>query len=375
MKFRVERDVLTNAVTWVARTLPARPPVPVLAGLRIEADESGKVVFSSFDYSTSAQCEIAAEVEIPGLILVSGRLLSDICRALPPKPVDLEVEGSKVTIRCGSACFNILTMPIDDYPQLPKIPNLIGYIDAQTLAVAASQAIMSASQQDTIPLLNSVRLEIENSQITFLSTDRYRLTIRDIDWEPNDKNISVDALINAHDLSDIAKNLTNVGKIGLHIDLEGSNLVGFSADGRQTTVTLIDGQYPAVRSLFPTEINTYVVISREELLKATGRVSLVGDKNSSLLLSFTDGEVRLEAGQIDDSQASEVIPATLVGEDIVAAFKAEYLLSGLNALKTKYARLSFTHQRKPAVLSGQEEINQEVDETFKYLLMPVHHGV
>ena len=37
MKFRVEREVLAEAVTWVARGLPARPPVPVLAGILIEA--------------------------------------------------------------------------------------------------------------------------------------------------------------------------------------------------------------------------------------------------------------------------------------------------------------------------------------------------
>jgi len=50
MRFRVDRDVLAEAVTWTARSLPTRPPVPVLAGVRIEADETGVVQLSSFDY-------------------------------------------------------------------------------------------------------------------------------------------------------------------------------------------------------------------------------------------------------------------------------------------------------------------------------------
>ena len=83
MKFRVERDVLAEAVTWTARSLPTRPPVPVLAGVRIEADAAGTLHLSSFDYEVSARSEIAAEVSEPGTVLVSGRLLAEISRALP----------------------------------------------------------------------------------------------------------------------------------------------------------------------------------------------------------------------------------------------------------------------------------------------------
>ena len=102
MKLRVDRDVLAEAVTWTARSVPARPPVPVLAGVRLEASNAS-LVLASFDYEVSAHCEIPAEVEEEGVVLVSGRLLADIAKALPSKPVDLEVEGTKVTVSCGSS--------------------------------------------------------------------------------------------------------------------------------------------------------------------------------------------------------------------------------------------------------------------------------
>ena len=61
MKFRVERDALADAVTWAARALPSRPPVPVLAGLLLEADPTGVLRLSSFDYEVSARVEIPAD--------------------------------------------------------------------------------------------------------------------------------------------------------------------------------------------------------------------------------------------------------------------------------------------------------------------------
>ena len=110
MKLRVDRDILAEAVTWTARSVPARPPVPVLAGVRLEAKGSS-LVLASFDYEVSAHCEVAADVEEDGVVLVSGRLLADIAKALPNKPVDLEVEGNKVAVSCGSARFSLATWP------------------------------------------------------------------------------------------------------------------------------------------------------------------------------------------------------------------------------------------------------------------------
>ncbi|MGH3588902.1 MAG: DNA polymerase III subunit beta, partial [Pseudonocardia sp.] len=88
MKFRVERDVLADAVAWAARSLPVRPSVPVLAGLLIETTEDG-LVLSTFDYETSARATIPADVSAEGRALVSGRLLADISRSLPAKPVEM----------------------------------------------------------------------------------------------------------------------------------------------------------------------------------------------------------------------------------------------------------------------------------------------
>ena len=103
MKFRVERDVLADAVAWAARALPVRPSTPVLAGLLIEAGQLGAeggegLQLSTFDYETSARATLNADVSSEGKALVSGRLLSDICHSLPSKAVDMSLEGPKLEL-------------------------------------------------------------------------------------------------------------------------------------------------------------------------------------------------------------------------------------------------------------------------------------
>ena len=200
MKFRVERDVLADAVTWTARTLPTRPPAPVLAGVRIEADAVGTIGLSSFDYEVSARSEIPAEVVEPGTVLVSGRLLAEISRALPAKPVDFAVEGNKVIVTCGASRFTLLTMPVEDYPALPAMPELSGTVSGDELTHAVAQVTVAASRDDTLPLLTGVRMEIDGDKVTLLATDRYRLAMRELTWSPAATDASHVALIPARQL-------------------------------------------------------------------------------------------------------------------------------------------------------------------------------
>src|SRR5690606_2582538 len=213
VKLRVERDVLAEAVAWTARSLPVRPPVPVLAGVRLEASSEGSLTLSTFAYDVSARSTVPAAVEEAGVVLVSGRLLADIAKALPAKPVDLTLDGTKVVLRCGASRFTLLTMPVEDYPALPEMPDLSGTIDADVLTEAVAQVSIAASRDETLPLLTGVRVEIDGEKLTLMATDRYRLALRELSWHPSDPSFSTVALVRARTLSDVAKSLTSAGSV------------------------------------------------------------------------------------------------------------------------------------------------------------------
>ena len=374
MKIRLERDVLAEAVAWAARGLPARPPVPVLAGLLLDAGENS-LVLSSFDYETSARVEVSADVGEPGVVLVSGRLLSDISRSLPHAPVDISTDGAKVILTCGSSRFTLLTLPVDDYPALPDMPSAAGSLDGNAFAAAVAQVSVAAGRDDTLPVLTGVRMEIEGGQITMAATDRYRLAVRELAWSPDQQVVSANVLVPARTLADTAKSLAGADKVTLALSTGGTGagdgLVGFEGSGRRTTSRLLDGEFPKYRSLLPDESQSLATLETGALMESVKRVALVAERNTPIRLAFSQGTVTLEAGTGDEAQASEALPAELEGDDIAIAFNPTYLLDGLGALDTSHVQLAFTVSTRPAVISGKPSAGEPARSEYRYLLMPV----
>jgi DNA polymerase III subunit beta len=375
VRFRVERDVLAEAVAWAARSLPARPPVPVLAGLMLAADTdpAGRLVLSSFDYEVSARVEIAADVSEPGVALVSGRLLADISRSLPGRPVEVSTDGAKVVVTCGASRFTLLTLPVEDYPTLPEMPGASGSLRGDLFAAAVGQVSIAAGRDDTLPVLTGVRLEIEAEKITMAATDRYRLAVRDLAWTPEQAGLSAIALVPARTLADTAKSLASADKVTVALAAGGTGegLVGFEGSGRRTTSRLLDGEFPKYKSLLPAESASVATVETAALVESVRRVALVAERNTPIRLSFAGGEVTLEAGSGDEAQASESLDAGLTGDDISIAFNPAYLLDGLGVLDAAYAELRFTASTRPAVIAAKDSADATAGDDYRYLLMPV----
>jgi DNA polymerase-3 subunit beta len=380
VKFRVDRDVLADAVAWAARSLPVRPSAPVLAGLLIDASDDG-LVLSTFDYETSARATLTAEVSDEGRALVSGRLLADICRSLPGKPVDMALDGARVTLTCGSARFTLQTMPVEDYPTIPQMPEATGTVQSDVFAHAVAQAVTAAGRvaleadEALARAARGVRIEIDGTTISLLATDRFRLSQRELNWEPRSPDESVAALVPARVLGDTAKSLTagSEVKIALAASGSGEGLIGFEGNApggvRRTTTRLLDGEFPKVRSLFPAEKLTVAKVDKAALIESVKRVSLVAERNTAVQLAFSDGVLTLDAGSGDEAQASESIEADIEGEDITTGFNPQFLLDGLTAIDEAVVELAFTQASKPVVLSGSVE-DGGADSGFRYLLMP-----
>lgn len=376
MRFRVERDDFADAVVWTARTLPGRPTMPVLAGLRLDATGDG-LTLAGFDYEVSAQASVAATIAEPGAALVPGRMLADITRSLPSAPVEIAVDGSRAVVTCGTSRFALPTMPVEDYPDLPVLPAVSGKIASDAFAAAVAQVVVAAGRDDTLPVLTGVRIEIEGETMTLVSTDRYRLALRQLRWRPEDPAASSMALVPARTLADVAKTLAGTGaevSLSLGSGRTGEALAGFAGGARTATTRLLEGEFPKYRSLLPSETGSAADIATAALVEATRRVALVASRGSAIRLSFEADELLLEAGTGDDAQASERVPSSYDGEPLSIAFNPGYLLDGLGALDSDTARLSFTDPRRPALLTGKHGDGAAAPDDYRYLLMPVRLG-
>ncbi|WP_072690460.1 DNA polymerase III subunit beta [Rhodococcus marinonascens] len=385
LKFRVSREEFADSVTWVARTLPSRPPVPVLGGVLLDATEQGLTV-SGFDYEVSAQVRVAAEVESVGQVLVSGKLLADITKSLPNKPVDVTLEGSRVLITCGSAKFSLPTMPVEDYPQLPQLPEQTGSIPVDLFSEAISQVAVAAGRDDTLPMLTGIRVEIEDNAIVLAATDRFRLAVRELEWSPTGSDTTAAILVPAKTLSEAAKTLTGDGTSPVELALgSGSSvgndgLLGIVNGGRRNTTRLLDAEFPKFRQLLPSEHAAMATVEVAPLVEAIKRVALVAERGAQVRLQFSTEGLLLSAGGDDAGRAEEGLNAFFQGEPLTIAFNPGYLLDGLSSLHSEEVLFGFTTPSRPAVLRPVTEDAIEPNDSgnftapasaYTYLLMPV----
>jgi DNA polymerase III subunit beta len=375
MKFRVERDALADAVAWTAKSLPSRPSVPVLAGVLMRVAD-GQLTVSGFDYEVSSQVTVGVQADSDGAALVSGRLLAEITKALPAKPVEVAAVGTHLELVCGSARFTLPTMPVEDYPTLPAMPATAGTVDASTFAHAVAQVAIAAGRDDTIPMLTGVRMELDGSTLSLLATDRYRAAVREIAWRPDEDGASLQALVPARTLADTARTLGPLGgdvTVALSRGGVGEGMIGFAGGARRTTSRLLDPDFPKIRSLFPDQHNAQARVNVAALTEVVKRVALVADRTTPVRLSFSEGEVVVEAGGSEEARASEAMEGDFTGEALTVAFNPGYLLDGLAVLDAPLVLISFTTAMKPAVISPASEDGEPIP-GYRYLIMPMRVG-
>ncbi|WP_248242475.1 DNA polymerase III subunit beta [Microbacterium kunmingense] len=378
MRFHVNRDVFSEAVSFVVKLLPQRNPQPILAGVLIEASESG-LSLSAFDYEASARTTIEATVDEPGTILVHGRLLSEIASRLPNAPIQIAVEDDGgILLTCGSARFTLSSMPVQEYPAIPEVSGESGLVPSEDFATAIAQVAFAASRDDVTPVLTGVQLEVTGTRLSLVATDRYRVALREIPWDGGSaaSDEATTALVPARTLTEVGKTFAHGGDISIAFSGAGDReIIAFTAGNKTVTSLLIKGNFPPVRRLFPEQTEHHAVVNTAELAEAVRRVSLVLDRSAPLRFTFTSEGVAMDASGTEQARATESVDATLVGDDVTLGLNPQYLLESLGAVRSEFTRITFTssenaNKLSPVLITPQTSVDKGGAESFKYLLQP-----
>jgi DNA polymerase III subunit beta len=400
MRFSVERDALAEALSWVARALPSRPVLPVLAGLLLTASKDGasgeELTLSCYDYEVSARVRVRAEVAEAGDVLVPGRLLVEIVRSLPQHPVEFGDDPDGVSVTCGDAAFSLMPLSLAEYPELPELPQLAGTADGGELAASIAQVAPAASRDDTLPMLTAVNVELDGKTMTLAATDRYRLAVRSLDWNPApgaDEAAKIALLVPAKTLSDAARMMSHGTEVRVVLRGAGKGankdagqgggdsaeaMIGFEAGGRRLTTRLLAGEFVRYRTRFPEEFDCTADLPAEAFAEAVRRVALVAERGTPVQLTFAPGRVTIAGATQGQAKAKETLPADFSGGEPSIAFSPQYLLDGViaatgprtaaqaseGAEEAARVRLQFTSATRPAVITpaGGDE--------FRYLVVP-----
>ena len=382
LKFRLVREDFADAVAWVARSLPSRPPSnPVLAGVLITGSDDGLTI-AGFDFDVSAEVTVPAEIASGGTVLVSGRLLSDITRALPAKPVDVSVDGTRMLLNCGSAKFSLPAMPVEDYPALPSLPAETGVVPSDLFTEAVGQVAVAAGRDDTLPMLTGIRVEISGDKVVLAATDRFRLAVRELTWSTASPDLEAAVLVPAKTLAETAKSVNPGSDVHLALGTGAAvgeeRLLGMRSGGRRSTTRLLDTEFPKYRQLLPAEHTAVATVGVTDLIEAIKRVALVADRGAQVRMEFSPGSLRLSAGADGVGLAEEDLEVDFAGDPLTIAFNPTYLTDGLGSLHSDRVTFGFTTPSKPAVLRPAAEESPAglgpfpaQDTDYVYLLMPV----
>lgn len=352
---------LAAQIGWVASHLPARPAIPVLAGLRLEATGEGRVQVTGTDYEVWAAADLDADTTGTGVAVLPGRLLAQLLAKLPPAHmVHLEIEAERARLRCGPTRASLRTLPAEDYPAPPTWPTAIGQTDAATLARAVGRVAGAASTDHSLAALTGVHIRLASQGMVLTATDRYRAA-RDIaQWEPVlDNNQESELLVPAATLAGAVKTLSGTVQVGITRNEWGHpEVLGLGDETRRLATRLLTHeQFPDADQLTtPTldEHTAQVEVETTVLISAVQRARLFAAGATPLVLEL-DSDHLVVHGGADGEDTDEQVPAQHTGKPLQIAFNGDLLLGAVGALRSERVRMVIASPTRPVVLLPQDE--------------------
>jgi DNA polymerase-3 subunit beta len=369
LKISIDRDGLLAQLQTVARVASSRTAIQALSGIQIAAAADGCEVRAT-DTDVGLRVPIEADVVREGVVVLPGRLLVDVVRALPAPSVSLELRPAEqdVELVSGNATFHIRTLRSEDFPPFPEpdLENVVS-LPAEAFVATALKVAGSASRDETRPVLTGILVSASERELRMVATDSYRLSIKETQLEaPLPKGFEVN--VPARALQELARIAGHAEHEELRVTVR-QNQILFEVGRIVLSSRLIDGQFPNYRQLVPDTFEHELKVSATEIADVVRRVSLLAQKTAPLRLAFKAGELTVSSQTPDVGEARESLPVAFQGEPIEIGFNPEFLRDGVEAIGEGDLLLKLISPLRPGLIESADESG------FRYLIMPIRLNV
>lgn len=367
MKIITSTSTLLQQLAPIARIAATRSGNPSLAGVRF-AVTSDTVELQATDTDLSVRVPLAAEIEREGNVLLPAKLLLEIVRALPKQAQSVELElrpeQEDVEVRGGAATFDLRTLRIEDFPQLPVAGgDTVVDVPAAPFLETIQIVARSASRDETRPILTSVLVSASGQALRMVATDSYRLAVKETALESGLQG-AFEANVPARALEELRAMSSGEVPERIRVGVRANQIV-FELGDAVLASRLIDGQFPNFQQLLPDSFEHELRISAEELRDVVRRIGLLAQKNSPLRLSLSEGRMTVSAQTPDIGEASEPLAVPFSGEPFDIGFNPEFLRAGLESVGDGDLIFKFLTPLRPGLICGPEGSG------FQYLIMPI----
>ena len=372
MRATCNTEAFGRKLQLVSRGVSARSTIQLLGGILLEA-LGEELKLSATDMEISIQTSAPAEVEGEGRVVIPARIFNDIVRSLPAGQFTLEHEASEGTVRlaAGENEYRIRTYAADDYPQLPEFREEGSFrMPGGSLVETVEKVSRSYSRDETRPVLTGILISFEDSRVRMVTTDSYRLSIKETELATTPFEEPKEAIIPARAMQEVSRIFSGPdGEEDIEVALS-ENQALFRIGDVVFGTRLIDGNFPEYRRLLPSGFEREIAVSREDLIGTLRRVNLFAARQTPpvpVSLSFSEGsvEVIVRNGEVGD--AHERLPASSEDEFLIS-FNPSYLLDGVSAIDSDEVVFKLNEALKPGLIVPQSN-GGEPD--FQYLIMPM----
>lgn len=364
LKVSIQKQELAAKIALVSRAISTRHAIQALSGILITAGEGG-VTLRATDNDMDIVARLEASVEGEGTMLLPGRLLSDVVRSLGSGTVELEPrsESHDVELRCGASRFHLRSFSAEDFPPSPSKGEAPLTLPSREFVETVETVSRAASRDDMRPVLTGVLVTLQDGELTMVATDSYRLSVKQAKVEGAGEN-DLEANIPARALTELARIVGSEEAGEVQLSLTESHAL-FKVGNVELSTVLIDGQFPNYRQLLPESYEHDVRLDRAEFLEVTKRVGQVAQRNVPLRLHFKPGELTVSASTPDLGDAEESIPVPFEGEELEIGFNPEFLIEGIESVRTEEMLLRLISPLRPGLVQAVDS------DEFRYLVMPI----
>ena len=379
MKFTINRQTFTNQLNDVSRAVPSKATIPILTGIKLEANEDG-ITLTGSDADISIESFLPADneryqlkIEESGSIVVAARLFNEIIRKLPTNEINLESNDQfQLTIKSGPAVFTLSGQDGQAYPHLPEVDTdhaiLLPTIPFKEMI---NHTIFSASNQESRPILTGLNLSIFKDYVSGVATDSHRLSRREIPLHLDPSQLELTNLtIPKKTVVELVKIVEDDQDLKMVIN---EQQVIFLLDNLIIYSRLLEGNYPDTQRLIPQDHQTELVLNANDFLQAIERASIISHqgKNNIVQLSISPDQVKLAVKGNERGGLSEAIDYQAAsGNELVISFNPDYMKDALKSFNGVDIKIQFQTAVRPMLLSSLEKAEGDHNDLLQ-LLTPI----
>jgi DNA polymerase-3 subunit beta len=370
MKIVILKNNLKNGLDAINKVVSDNSnTLPILKNFLLDAEDN-KIKLIATNLEIAITIFISGKIVEKGSLTIPFNIFYSIINNLQNERITLESEKEILNIQTDNYQAKIQGIKKEEFPIIPSLNhNQIGDIefDISILKEAFLSVINASSFTNARQELNGLLFDFQVNILKLAATDSFRLAEKIIFNNQFSSNIEkhFKVIIPIKTISEVIRVFQeNNKKIKIFFD---NNQVLFQSEDLEIISRLINGEFPDYQTIIPKNIETEIIVNKNEFINALKLTGSFSDKFNEIRIIVKEKTKSIEifSSYSGLGENRYLIPAKVKGIPIEIIFNWRFLIAGIKELNVENIFLGFSTDDKPAIIKSPD------DKSYFYILMPI----